>query len=91
MIFMFIHNLIIPAPVPLLQCDNEMFTVSFSLSYDASLEPKHLSIFHPYTGQCRLDKTKETNYVVMKIPFTDCGTNETVSVSDHSLQTYVTI
>ncbi|KAL3871999.1 hypothetical protein ACJMK2_039970 [Sinanodonta woodiana] len=69
------------APLPLLQCNTGRFTASFSRSRDPFLEPKHLSIGTVYNGTCTTNKTLDPNYVVIIIPFNECGTLATTNVS----------
>ncbi|XP_033729953.1 deleted in malignant brain tumors 1 protein-like [Pecten maximus] len=68
------------APQPLLSCIDEKFTASFSRDYDPYLEHRHLTIYTP-SDPCNVQYQNNSAYIIMKIPFTDCGsiltTNQT--------------
>ncbi|XP_060070807.1 deleted in malignant brain tumors 1 protein-like [Ylistrum balloti] len=60
------------APQPLLSCIDEKFTASFSRDYDPYLGYQHLTIYNP-SDPCNVQYENNTAYIIMKIPFTDCG------------------
>ncbi|KAK6195640.1 hypothetical protein SNE40_001026 [Patella caerulea] len=63
-------------PVPTLQCKDGYLISLFSRSRDRNLEEKHLSVTNP-TSSCNIIKSTDDNFVIVRIPFTGCGTTVT--------------
>ncbi|OWF37447.1 Deleted in malignant brain tumors 1 protein [Mizuhopecten yessoensis] len=66
------------APEPLLSCSDEKFTASFSRDYDPYLMHRHLTISKP-SNPCNVQFQNNSAYIIMMIPFTDCGTTLTTN------------
>ncbi|XP_069121040.1 uncharacterized protein [Argopecten irradians] len=74
------------APQPLLSCIDEKFTASFSRDYDPFLEHRHLTIYRLTNDPCNVQYENNSAYIIMKIPFAECGSNLTTNES-HILYT----
>ncbi|KAL5011431.1 hypothetical protein ScPMuIL_009982 [Solemya velum] len=69
-----LNNSAAEAPVPLLTCENQRLSASFSRRRDPFLEEKHLTIGKTYNGSCGVKTSNTSRYITIHIPFQECGT-----------------
>ncbi|XP_067661710.1 uncharacterized protein [Haliotis asinina] len=65
-------------PVPVLDCREGYLIAAFSRIQDPNLEEKHLTILN---STCVPIRSHDNNTVVIRIPFSGCGTNVTYNAS----------
>ncbi|KAL4218943.1 Zona pellucida-like domain [Mactra antiquata] len=71
-------------PRPVLECTDGYLSAGFSRTRDPYLEEKHLSVATLTSGACNVVKETDDNFVTIRIPFDECGTERT-SNSTHMI------
>lgn len=66
-------------PDPIVTCTNGLISASFSRITDPNLEEKHVSINMTYSGTCGMVKENTTDFITIRVPFDECGTNATTN------------
>ena len=73
-----VDDMFFSGPDPIVTCTNGLISASFSRITDPNLEEKHVSINMTYSGTCGMVKENTTDFITIRVPFDECGTNATV-------------